>query len=140
MIDILYQQAQGTEQLYAVLTSMFLAGANVSEDNQMLGFATQRLNAALKIMDDRLKETKWLAGDEFTAADTMSLYPVTTQRYWAKVGLEKYPNILRWIKDCSERPAYKKAMEKGDPDMVSFIKRRTRLGRICIAFPDSSTV
>lgn len=119
---------------------MFLAGANVGEDNQMLGLATQRLDAALKIMDDRLKETKWLAGEEFTAADTMSLYPVTTQRYWAKVSLEKYPNIVRWIKDCSDRPAYQKAMEKGDPDMVSFIKRRTRSGRICIAFFESCHV
>lgn len=33
------------------------------------------------------------------------------------MSLKGYDNLLRWIKDCSERPAYKRAMEKGDPEM-----------------------
>lgn len=99
---------------------MFIEGSNLPQDSRMLGFATQRLHGALKVMDDRLKDNKWLAGDEFTAADTMSVYSVTTQRYFGpQVSLKEYPNIVRWLKDCAERPAYQKAMEKGDPEMVS---------------------
>ena len=113
---------------------MFLSGAQLSPENPMQGFANQRIHAAYQLMDDHLASNKWLAGDEFTAADTMSVYPVTTQRYWGpQISLEKYPNILRWLKDCSARPAYQRAMEKGDPDMVSFVEKRMgKRSRICI--------
>lgn len=102
-----------------------MEGAQLPQENMMLQFATQRTYAGLQLMDDRLKESKWLAGDEFTAADTMSVYPVTTQRYFGpQVSLKDYPNVLRWLKDCSERPAYQRAMEKGDPEMVCKVNRR----------------
>ncbi|KAF2444195.1 hypothetical protein P171DRAFT_494416 [Karstenula rhodostoma CBS 690.94] len=58
------------------------------------------------------------AGADFTAADIMSVYTVTTQRYFGPhLKLAAYPNILRWLKDVSERPGYRRAMEKGDPEM-----------------------
>lgn len=65
-----------------MVTSMFLAAAQLSPDVMIQQFADQRLHAGLKLMDDRLKRNKWLAGDEFTAADMISVYPVTTQRYF----------------------------------------------------------
>jgi glutathione S-transferase len=84
----------------------------------MQQFANQRLDAGLKLMNERLQESQWLAGDEFTAADVMSVYAVTTQRYFGpQVSLAPYSGILRWLKDCSSRPAFQRAMEKGDPEM-----------------------
>lgn len=42
---------------------------------------------------------------------------LATQRHWGAQGdLGEYKHILRWLKDCSEREAYRRAMEKGDPD------------------------
>ncbi|USW48173.1 Putative glutathione S-transferase, Thioredoxin-like superfamily, glutathione Transferase family [Septoria linicola] len=117
--DYLYwfHYANGTLQANMV-TSMFLAAAQLSPDIMIQQFADQRLHAGVKLMDDRLKDNKWLAGDEFTAADMISLYSVTTQRYFGPlVNLAPYSNLLRWIQDCAARPAYQRAMEKGDPEM-----------------------
>lgn len=106
----------------AMITAMFLAVGNVESDSMIKQFSDQRLYAALQHMDERLKETKWLAGQEFTAADTMSVYSLTTQRYFGpQVSLAGYDGILRWLKDCSERPAFQRAMEKGDPEMKVLI-------------------
>jgi glutathione S-transferase len=33
------------------------------------------------------------------------------------VGYEKYPNIVRYLGDVGNREAYKRAMERGDPEM-----------------------
>ena len=102
----------------AMAGSMFLMHSSLPEDDQTRMIGKMRLDATLKYVDERLKENKWLAGEDFTAADVMSVYPVTTQRYFGpNVSLEGYPNILRWLKDVSERPGYKRAMEKGDPEM-----------------------
>lgn len=109
-------------QMPAMVTLMFLVFAGLAEDNIAMQFGQQRLHAMLQQTDDRLKDSQWLAGSEFTAADIMSVYGLTTQRYFGpQVSLKQYSSILRWIKDCSERPAYKKAMEAGDPEMEPLI-------------------
>ncbi|KJY02404.1 hypothetical protein TI39_contig54g00013 [Zymoseptoria brevis] len=68
------------------VTSMFVNNSGLAPDHPMQHFADQRLEAGLKLMDDRLKENKWLAGEEFTAADVMSVFSVTTQRYFGPQG------------------------------------------------------
>jgi glutathione S-transferase len=81
-----------------------------------------RLSNNLKLIDGRLKDNKWLAGPDFTAADIMNFYPLTTQRYFGpQVSLAAYPNILRWLKDCSERPAFRSYAGKADPQMKILI-------------------
>ena len=47
-------------------------------------------------------------------------------RGFAPYSLEPYPNILRWTRDVAERPAYKKALEKGDFGMAPMIEPVTR--------------
>lgn len=52
----------------------------------------------------------------------MTGYSATTQRYWGPlVSFKEYPNIVRWLKDCSEREGYRRAREKGDPEMKDLI-------------------
>lgn len=109
-----YHYSNGTAQP-AMTSSLFLSFTE--GDNMGKQFANARLHASLKHVDTRLKDNKWLAGPEFTAADVMSVYGYTTQRYWVPVSLVDYPNIVRWLKDCAAREGYKRAMEKGDPDM-----------------------
>ncbi|KAK3673551.1 hypothetical protein LTR78_006455 [Recurvomyces mirabilis] len=106
--------SNGTLQA-AMVNSMF---TRPMADTHFAKSANKRLEDAVQVMDDRLAETKWLAGSEFTAADVMSVYPVTTQRYFGpQMDFTPYKNVLRWLKDCGARPAYQKAMEKGDPEM-----------------------
>jgi glutathione S-transferase len=116
-----YHFANASQQM-AMQVSMFLDFAGLPDGNVAKQVGIQRLHAALQQTDDRLKDNKWLAGPEFTAADVMSVYGVSTQRYFGpQVSLAEYPNILRWLKDCSERPGYKRAMQAGDPDMEPLI-------------------
>ncbi len=101
-----------------MMLNMFVAAANPSPDTMIVHFARQRMDAAWQLLDDRLKDNKWLAGDVFSIADIMAVYSVTTQRYFGpQDDLGEYENLLRWLKDCTDRPAYQKAMEKGDPEM-----------------------
>lgn len=102
----------------AMISVQFLEGAKLPKNNQTLKFARHRLAGALRHVDSRLANNKFLAGDELTAADIMTVYSVTTQRYWgAQADLSTYKNILRWLQECSSRSAYQRAMEKGDPEM-----------------------
>lgn len=102
----------------AMLGSMFLNLSALPKDDQTKAWASQRLHATIKHIDDRLNNNKWLAGEDFTAADIMTVYCLTTQRYFGpQVSFKKYPNIVRYLGDIGKRPAYQKAMEKGDPEM-----------------------
>jgi glutathione S-transferase len=91
--------------------------AKMGPDHPSAKFAYRNFERGMKILDDRLKETKWLAGEEFTAADVMMVWCVTTCRLFAPFSLKGYSGILRWLKDVGERPGYRRAMEKGDPGM-----------------------
>lgn len=102
----------------ALSTNMFLAAAQLPSDHPLIGGASARIHTALRTLNDRLSSSKYLAGEELTAADTMTLYCTSTQRYWGpQINLGEYKHILRWMKDCGERPAYQRAMAKGDPEM-----------------------
>ncbi|KAF2006062.1 putative glutathione S-transferase [Amniculicola lignicola CBS 123094] len=102
----------------AMVGSMFLSMVKGAENANVQAWATQRLEDALQHIDNRLKGHKWLAGEQFTAADIMMVYSLTTQRYFGPlVGYEKYPHIVKYLEEIGKRPAYKKAKEKGDPKM-----------------------
>ncbi|OQO05943.1 hypothetical protein B0A48_10039 [Cryoendolithus antarcticus] len=101
----------------AFVTSMFMGIAEGGPEGMAKQFVQARTAGALSVLDERLGEVKWLAGDEFTAADVMTLYVVTTQRWFGPVSLAGYGNVLRWVGECAARPAYQRAMEKGDPEM-----------------------
>jgi glutathione S-transferase len=72
-------------------------------------------------LEDRVAQSTWLAGEEFTAADLLSVFGVTTVRLFWLFGLEKYPAILAWLKRVSEREAYRTAMEKRDPGFTPLL-------------------
>ncbi|KAH9879856.1 hypothetical protein J1614_001880 [Plenodomus biglobosus] len=97
---------------------MLLSLIKAPQDHMMVQYANNNMHRCLKILDTHLEHHKWLAGNDFTAADCMMIYSLTTKRYYGPlVSYASYPNILRYLKDVGERPAYKRAMEKGDPEM-----------------------
>lgn len=105
-----------------MVCSMFVDVAAVPREHHIKHFADDRLEAKLKHIDHRLGESKWLSGREFSAADIMTVYSLTTQRYFGPlVDLGPYANVLRWLKDCSDRPAYQRAMARGDPEMQTLV-------------------
>ncbi len=80
-----------------------------------------RLDRVLAMVEARLGETEFLAGNEFTAADTMSVFSLTTMRLFHPVDLRPYPNILAYLQRIGARPAYRRAMAKSDPDLTPML-------------------
>lgn len=102
-------------------TAMMVSIAGLPDDAFLKKFSAGAVKAALELVDGRLRDVKWFAGEEFTAADVMFMYSFSTGRYWSAVSIQGYGNIVRWLGDVSARPAYKTAMEKGDPEMKLLI-------------------
>ncbi|TVY59561.1 Glutathione S-transferase [Lachnellula suecica] len=72
-----------------------------------------RLGKYLGLMDARLGANKWLAGDEFTAADIMIVFTLTTMRMFNPLDLTEYKGILAYLKRVSERDGSRN--QKGGP-------------------------
>ena len=77
----------------------------------------ERFSKILALMDARLRENAWLAGEEFTAADVMIVFSLTTMRTFYPYELTDYEGILAYLKRVSEREGYVKARAKADPEL-----------------------
>ena len=80
-----------------------------------------RLDRVLALVEARLGEAPFLAGHEFTAADIMSVFSLTTMRDFQPIDLAPYPYIRAYLQRIGERPAYRRAMAKGDPDLTPML-------------------
>ena len=80
-----------------------------------------RADRGYALAEKRLGEATWFAGDQFTAADIMMLFPLTTMRVFAPRDLGPYPNIRAYLARIGERPAYQRAAKKGDPDLTPLL-------------------
>jgi glutathione S-transferase len=98
--------------------SMILNRLKLADDNPMLLATRARVDRAFDLVDTRAREAKYLAGDEFTSADIMMGFSLTTMRYFLPYDLKRCPNIVGYLARIGERPAYRRAMEKGDPGMA----------------------
>jgi glutathione S-transferase len=96
---------------------MLIGRLQAPPDNPVRRFAEERLDRALRFLDARVASVPWLAGEEFTAADIMIVFSLTTMRYFMPVDLAPYPNIRSYLQRIAAREAYQRAMRKGDPDM-----------------------
>lgn len=86
--------------------------------NPVLRNVQDRLGRSFGLIEQRLGEVPYLAGDAFTAADIMTVFSLTTMRYFQPVDLAPYPNIRAYLQRIAARPAYQRAMAKGDPGMA----------------------
>ena len=97
--------------------SMIVRRLNLPADNPVLVSVQGRLKRVLDLVEARLGDADYFTGNEFTAADIMSVFSLTTMRYFMPVDLSPYPNILSYLQRIAARPAYQAAMQKGDPGM-----------------------
>jgi glutathione S-transferase len=101
----------------AMLRSLTIGRCGLPEDHPIVASASQRLHKVLALVDARLAQHDYLAGNELTAADIMSVFSLTTMRLFHPVDLAPYPHILTYLRRIGERAAYQRAMAKGDPDL-----------------------
>ena len=97
--------------------NMVLRRLDLPAETPMLVSTQGRLALVLKLLEARLGKVDYLAGAEFTAADIMAVFSLTTMRYFYPVDLAAYPQILAYLQRISQREAYQRAMRKGDPGM-----------------------
>ena len=101
---------------------MLATRAKLPADHPVHVSAKERLDRVMVHLEARLAKVPYLAGREFTAADIMSVFSLTTMRMFQAIDLKPYPNILAYLQRIGERPAYRRAMAKGDPDLGPMLR------------------
>jgi glutathione S-transferase len=109
--------ANGTLQA-AMGRLMILNRLKLGDDNPMLAATKMRVDRAFDLVDARVREAEYLAGSAFTTADIMIGFSLTTMRYFQPYDIARCPNVVKYLARIGARPAYRRAMEKGDPGMA----------------------
>lgn len=100
---------------------MVLRRLALAPDNPTLVATQGRLDRALGLLDTRLLDATWLAGSEFTIADIMIVFSLTTMRLFLPLDLAPYPNIKAYLARIGDRAAYRRAMAIGDPGLTPLL-------------------
>ena len=100
---------------------MMVNRAQLPAGHPVLASVKGRFNLVMAHVEARLGESPYLAGREFTAADIMSVFSLTTMRLFQPVDIAPYPNIRSYLQRIGERPAYRRAMAKGDPNLTPML-------------------
>lgn len=96
---------------------MAMVTAAAGGDNPMIALINDRAERAYDLIERRLGEVPYFAGDELTAADIMMVFTLTTMRAFSPRDHSRRPNILAYLQRIAAQPAYQRAMAKGDPGM-----------------------
>jgi GSH-dependent disulfide-bond oxidoreductase len=72
---------------------------------------TREADRLMRVLDGRLKEAEWLAGDAYTIAD-MAMLPWMRRQISVSVG--RYPHVARWQTAMMARPAVVQGMAVGE--------------------------
>lgn len=108
--------ANGTmmpSEMGGVISSML----GLKDGNPMMAMLNDRSERAFGLVERRLGDVPYFAGNEFTAADIMMLFALSTMRAFVHRDLAPLPHVRGYLKRIGERPAYQRAMAKGDPGM-----------------------
>ncbi len=80
---------------------------------EKIGYAIERYtneaNRLTNIMDKRLADARYLAGDEYSIAD-MAVFPWMRNADRRGVNLPDYPHVQRWFNAINARPAVTRAL------------------------------
>ncbi|KAE8379160.1 glutathione S-transferase [Aspergillus bertholletiae] len=117
-VDFLYWRHWSSGTFMPTVTqSMSLRSLNLGCDSFQMAITSNRFRKAFAALNERLRDNQWLAGSEFTVADVMVVFVLTTVRYWLPYSLKEYGNVVQYLKRIGEREAYQKAMRKCEPEL-----------------------
>ncbi|PCC98251.1 glutathione S-transferase [Halopseudomonas pelagia] len=75
-------------------------------------FVEPQIIQHLNYMNNELAATGWFAGAEFSAADVQMSFPLEAAA--ARGGLDRqWPHLIGFLERVHDRPAYKRALERG---------------------------
>ncbi|MEZ5570889.1 MAG: glutathione S-transferase [Halioglobus sp.] len=91
-------------------------GAELAADNPMMATTTRREEGIYRALEQRLGESEYLGGPNFSCADIMSIFNLTSlAMLGARAIDEKLPNTRAYVERVTARPAYIKAMSIAGP-------------------------
>jgi glutathione S-transferase len=80
-----------------------------------------RTDLGFAMVEARLGEAEWFAGDAFTAADVMMVFMLTSGRVHSGRELGDSPNLRAYLQRVGARPAYRAAMAKAEPQRAPML-------------------
>lgn len=104
-----------------MLRTMTVERCGLPHDHPARVSAQARRDTVLALIDMRLSENNYLAGSDFTAADIMSVFSLSTMRLFHPVELGPYPQIRAYLQRIGTRSAYRRAMAESDPDLTPLL-------------------
>jgi glutathione S-transferase len=98
--------------------SALRAGAHGPEAERIGGLIRRREERYFKFLDNRLSALPYLAGAEFTCADVMVMFQLTTAALFGGRKIDDLPNAISYVRRIESRPAYIRAMTIAGPKAV----------------------
>jgi glutathione S-transferase len=83
--------------------------------NPVLGFIERRESGYYRHLDQRLGESPYLAGPDFTCADLMVTFNLTTLSRLGGRSIDDLPHVAPYLERITRRPAYMRAMSIAGP-------------------------
>jgi GSH-dependent disulfide-bond oxidoreductase len=104
-----------------VMFQMGHIGPMLGQAHHFLGYAPEKIEYAMNrykneanrlygVVDRRLRESRYIAGGEYTIAD-MAVVPWLRAPERQGVNIDEYPALKRWRDAILERPAVKRALQ-----------------------------
>jgi glutathione S-transferase len=103
------------------MTTLMSAMLRLDEANPILAIFRARAERAYALIEARLQAVPFFAGEDFTAADIMMLFPLTTMRAFSRRDLGLLPCLRAYLQRIGERAAYQRALAKADPGMAPLL-------------------
>ena len=75
------------------------------EWREKIAEATKKGHAALRVMEQQLARTPFLAGAQYTIAD-IALYAYTHVAHEGRYSLQDYPAVRQWLARVEQQPGY----------------------------------
>jgi glutathione S-transferase len=106
----------------AGMIALIMGVLGLADDHPLRGALGARGVNAFAMIEERLGDSPWFAGARFTAADIIMVFPLSTMRAFVPMDLAPYPSIRAYLQRVGARPAYQRAMAKGDPGMTPMLE------------------
>lgn len=92
------------------------SGAEADADNLVMTTTQRREDGIYNALEQRLGESDYLGGPQFSCADIMSMFNLTSlAMLGARTPDDSTPNTLAYVERIAARPAYIKAMSLAGP-------------------------
>lgn len=109
------------EAMQWLMFQMGSVGPMLGQAHHFLRFAPEVIPYAIEryskeaariygVLDTRLADRPWLAGDEYSIAD-IATYPWIARHDWQGMDLKRFPAVRDWYERIGARPAVQRGME-----------------------------